>query len=172
MEIIYSDETIDFDRQRNDNTVFLAGPTPRDNSVESWRKDAIEIFKEIQYPGKILIPEQRDWNIKFDYSDQIEWELTGMSVVKHILFWIPRNMKNMPGLTTNVEFGNWVDVINKSIFYGRPDNADNIKYLDYMWNKRMENIHSYTIKYGIHNNLKEMIKSIPIDDDNTSYPSY
>ena len=37
----------------------------------------------------------------------------------------------MPAFTTNVEFGYWLHT-NK-VIYGRPDNAEKIKYLDWLY---------------------------------------
>lgn len=45
----------------------------------------------------------------------------------------------MPGFTTNVEFGYWVKSKSKlkpgKVLYGRPDTAEKIKYLDWLYNK-------------------------------------
>jgi hypothetical protein len=96
--------------------IFLAGPTPRSNDVKGWRPEALEIL------------ERADWAVKFNYDDQITWELNGLDYCNVIMFWIPRNMETLPGLTTNVEFG--MNIKNNSVIYGRPDGAIHTKYLD------------------------------------------
>ena len=40
-----------------------------------------------------------------EYEDQIEWEWEGLDRASAILFWIPRDLRTLPGFTTNVEFG-------------------------------------------------------------------
>ena len=52
MKVIYTGQKID-----SGKSCFLAGPTPRDKGVKSWRSDAIEIFKELNFTGSLYIPE-------------------------------------------------------------------------------------------------------------------
>ena len=52
MKVVYSNQIIPNDFS---NSIFLAGPTPRSNSIKSWRKEAIDIFKELNFNGTILI---------------------------------------------------------------------------------------------------------------------
>ncbi|WZD42982.1 nucleoside 2-deoxyribosyltransferase domain-containing protein (plasmid) [Streptomyces sp. A144] len=39
------------------------------------------------------------------YENQVDWETDACAGATAILFWIPRDMRTMPGMTTNVEFG-------------------------------------------------------------------
>ncbi len=41
------------------------------------------------------------------YDVQVKWETDGLNRSDVIVFWVPRNMANMPGLTTNDEWGYW-----------------------------------------------------------------
>ena len=50
-----------------------------------------------------------------------------------IVFWVPRRLKDMMGLTTNVEFGLYVR--GGRVVYGRPDWAERNKYLDFIYLK-------------------------------------
>ena len=64
-------------------------------------------------------------------------------IAKHIaiiliVFWIPRKKPYMLGLTTNVEFGYYIN--KKKILYGRPNDADDIIYLDWLYKKDTGNI--------------------------------
>lgn len=48
-----------------------------------------------------------------------------------IISWVPRELKTMPALTTNIEFGE--DLWTGKILYGRPDDAEKCRYLDKRW---------------------------------------
>lgn len=89
-------------------SVFLAGPTPRSEAVASWRPQAIEVLDAAwQAPQTlhILVPENPAGLRETEYEDQIEWEWDGLDRASAILFWIPRDLRTLPGFTTNVEFG-------------------------------------------------------------------
>ena len=121
--------------------VFLAGPTPRTTEIISWRINALNIINlNIKKDIIIYIPERTNWKIKFEYIDQIEWELTAMKNADKIIFWIPRELKYMPAFTTNVEFGMKIIECPEKILYGRPNDAPNNKYLDYLYKKYTNNI--------------------------------
>ncbi len=147
MKILYSDGGLFKD---DTHSIFLAGPTPRSSDVLSWRPQAIDIIQKLNYDGTVLVPERKNWESRFDYKDQIEWELDSLSKASSIVFWIPRNMKNMPALTTNVEFGYWLADTPHKILYGRPDNAEHIGYLDFLYSKH--------VKQPIHNDLKNLLE--------------
>jgi hypothetical protein len=116
-------------------SIFLAGPTPRSKDVKSWRPEALEILQQLGFEGTVLVPERNDWSVKFDYTDQIDWEFAGLSDSTVIVFWVPRDMAIMPALTTNVEFGYWIALAAERVIYGRPENAASIRYLDWMLKK-------------------------------------
>ncbi len=132
MKTLYADEPA----FQGGLSIFLAGPTPRGKDVVSWRPKAIEILESLKFDGTVLIPERRDWSVKFDYTDQTEWEFAGLSKATVILFWVPRQMGTMPALTTNVEFGYWIATSPDKLIYGRPDTAESVRYLDWMFTKR------------------------------------
>lgn len=127
MIINYSDQEV----IKGVKSIFLAGPTPRDNGVESWRKYACEYLEDIGFDGVVYVPEYSIWEPKKDYTDQAEWERDALSSATIITFWIPRQLPDMPAFTTNVEFGYWLHT--GKIKYGRPDDARKIKYLDWLY---------------------------------------
>lgn len=58
MTLIHSRENIPNEVNK---TIFLAGPTPRDYTVNnSWRTEAIEILKSLNYDGVVYIHEERN----------------------------------------------------------------------------------------------------------------
>jgi hypothetical protein len=146
MKAIYTPEKIEF----GERSIFLAGPTPRDPSVRSWRPTALDILEDLKFNGNVLIPERRDWTTKFDYTDQVEWELEGLDYCKAIVFWVPRDLVTMPAFTTNVEFGGYVRT--GRAWYGRPDKAPKCDYLDWLYRKMTNRTP--------HNNLRELLEHV------------
>ena len=65
------------------------------------------------------------------------WERITLSEATTIVFWIPRHLPDMPAFTTNVEFGYWLHT--GKVVYGRPDNAEKIKYLDWLYELDYDN---------------------------------
>lgn len=131
MKIIYSDQEPVFD----DFCIFLAGPTPRKKEVLSWRPDAIKILEELNFNGIVFVPERKETITNFDYINQVNWEENCLHNCHKIVFWVPRNMETMPGLTTNVEFGYWMAKDPNKVLYGRPENSSNTRYLDWLYKK-------------------------------------
>jgi len=109
-----------------ENSIFLAGPTPRRPEVASWRPGAIEIFRAIGFEGTLLVPEDEDGIFKGDYDDQIEWEEEGLTRASCILFWIPRNLVTMPAFTTNDEWGVYKQ--SGRVVFGAPPDAEKVRY--------------------------------------------
>ena len=127
MIVNYSDEKI----IKGEKSIFLAGPTPRDKDTISWRVDAVKILEKLGFDGVVYVPEYSSWKPKTDYVDQAMWERVGLSNATIIVFWIPRHLPDMPAFTTNVEFGYWLH--SGKVIYGRPNNAEKIKYLDWLY---------------------------------------
>ncbi len=140
MQVCYSDEPFPADECKH--SVFLAGPSPRDTGVTSWRIEAIQQLRELGYQGRVFVPQGRA-SIEgasgpevFDYDNQVDWEKTGLRQADVILFWVPRKLPEMPGLTTNVEFGFWIATSPERVLYGRPSWAQKVSYLDLLYRER------------------------------------
>ncbi len=129
MKPIYSDESIPENVQEMPS-IFLAGPTPRHPSVQSWRPEALTILTTLGYTGSVFVPE-RKYDKKYEYLPQVEWEWAALHEATVICFWIPRDLEILPGFTTNVEFGRHVE----TCVYGRPSTAENCRYLDWLYRK-------------------------------------
>lgn len=114
-------------------SIFLAGPTPRNAETPSWRPAALKYLEELGYDGHVFIPEPADGKWAKDYDGQVEWEDSALHQADCILFWIPRDMETMPGLTTNDEWGVWKDT--GKIVFGAPDDAAKVAYQRYYANK-------------------------------------
>ncbi|MEU8435473.1 nucleoside 2-deoxyribosyltransferase domain-containing protein [Streptomyces sp. NPDC029216] len=118
-------------------SVFLAGPTPDKSApVPSWRPAAAEALAA-QWTGAqpltVLSPESRHGQRADRYETQVDWETEARSAASAILFWIPRDLKTMPAMTTNVEFG--LDVSTGRAVLGCPPdcpNPERNRYLIYV----------------------------------------
>ncbi|MFF9638784.1 nucleoside 2-deoxyribosyltransferase domain-containing protein, partial [Streptomyces bacillaris] len=117
--------------------VFLAGPTPDEAApVPSWRPAAVEALAA-QWTGDqpltVLTPESRDGVRAERYEHQVDWETAARAHATAILFWIPRDMERLPGMTTNVEFG--LDVTTGRAVLGCPPDCpspERNRYLIYV----------------------------------------
>ena len=139
----YEDNEIDTEKP----SIFLAGPTPREKGVKSWRDEAIDILKELNFDGIVYIPESKTRVPGADcmpFEEIVEWEQTRLNSVSAIVFWIPREIIHMPAFTTNVEFGIYYKKGNA--IYGRPRNAPKCKYQDYIYKRDVKEDPSETLK--------------------------
>ncbi|MFJ2110748.1 nucleoside 2-deoxyribosyltransferase domain-containing protein [Streptomyces sp. NPDC087850] len=117
--------------------VFLAGPTPDKSApVPSWRPEATRLLGEQwtgQTPLTVLSPESRNGERADRYETQVDWETDARAAASAILFWIPRDLHTLPGMTTNVEFG--LDVSSGRAVLGCPPdcpNPERNRYLIYV----------------------------------------
>ena len=151
MNIIYNlEETFDVTL----NTIFLAGGTSRIDTTNSWRKQALSILAKNNFNGNVIVPEPRDNNLlsdTFDKQAQIKWERKYLSIANIILFWIPRDIVELPCLTTNIEFGEWFKT-DKCVL-GFPNDAERMDYIKFLWNE-------YYPNETIFNSLEEQIEYI------------
>lgn len=135
-------------------SVFLAGPTPRDKQTPSWRPEAISILKKLKYKGLVFLPEFKVRKLVADYDAQVEWEHEGLTRSQIIVFWVPRELKTMPAFTTNVEFGRFAHQHN--VLYGRPSEAPGNRYLDWYYKKCHANV--FCPNGVIYTDLEHMLK--------------
>ncbi|OGZ07461.1 MAG: hypothetical protein A3C93_03155 [Candidatus Lloydbacteria bacterium RIFCSPHIGHO2_02_FULL_54_17] len=126
MHIVYAFENAP---EKYTRSIFLAGPTPRDDQTPSWRPQALRILETSGYDGVVFVPEARDGMWRKDYDGQLEWEDKHLNLADCVLFWVPREIKNMPAFTTNDEWGTW-KYSGKSVF-GAPPNAPKTNYQRY-----------------------------------------
>ena len=136
MELCYSEEPISKERSdKFENSLFLAGPTPRSDDVESWRPEAIDILEKLNYDGMVWIPEYLNKPEVFDYDHQVNWERWGLISCTKIVFWVPRDLETMPAFTTNVEIGFYLAKSPERCCYGRPKDSPKNEYLDWLYKR-------------------------------------
>lgn len=108
-------------------SIFLAGPTPRDEATPSWRPEALRILEELKFEGNVMVPEAADWAAHDHYDSQVGWEWEALETATAVVFWVPRNFERMPAFTTNVEFG--LMVHSGKALLGYPPEAPKMRYL-------------------------------------------
>ncbi len=94
----------------------------------NWRPEALRILSEHGFKGMVYVPLPREGDWAENYYAQVEWELDFLDKAHMIAFWIPRDLKHLPGFTTNVEFGMYLK--SKKIVLGYPQGAAKMRYLD------------------------------------------
>ena len=129
MRVLFSPEEISLSelQQSNIPTIFLAGPTYRTRNKDSWRADAIRLFEILGFNGVLFVPEPaagKDWS---DQDTQIVWEHKHLCQSSWIMFWIPRDMDLLPGMTTNIEWGMYWDSGKANL--GFPHGAPHMSYM-------------------------------------------
>jgi nucleoside 2-deoxyribosyltransferase len=127
MEIVYWLEKFPELCQRS---IFLAGPTAG-KGKPSWRTETIELLRQHGFDGHIFIPEPRgvNWPTEDQHDTIVDWEVDGLNRADCILFWVPRDLKTLPGLTTNIEYGEWFK--SGKVVLGSPDDAVKMAYMRY-----------------------------------------
>lgn len=114
-------------------SIFLAGPTLRNSTFDkSWRKDAIKILEKLNFDGIVYIPEFSEKN-QMDYITQVDWEREGLMNADIILFYIPRKLPELPGFTTNVEFGMYLAKRPENVVLCCPLDAEKNRYLEWLY---------------------------------------
>lgn len=128
MIINYSDQSV----LEGKKSIFLAGPTPRSLDVEGYRKEAIRILNDLEFDGIVYVPELKNDDRTFNYDNQVWWERKALYNATVIVFWVPRSSK-LPAFTTNIEFGYWIARNSNKVIYGRPDDSERNRYLDWLY---------------------------------------
>lgn len=108
-------------------SLFLAGPSPRDESHPNWRIEALQVLETAGYDGVVFIPLPRDGKFSKDYDAQVNWEQSAMDRSDVVLFWIPRDLVTLPAFTTNVEFGQRCR--NRNVVLGYPPKSPKNQFL-------------------------------------------
>lgn len=113
-------------------TIFLAGPTSCQEDINrpvtEWRTNAIQLFESFG-ESCLLIPEPGPGSLWLSYGGQVEWQHVHLNSADSIMFWIPRDMTNLFGGATNIEFGMYMK--SGKVVLGCPPEAAHAKYMKY-----------------------------------------
>lgn len=129
LQVNYSDQEV----LNGEKKLFLAGPTPRSIEIETWRKEAVGLLEELNFDGIVYVPEKEIDDRTFNYDNQVLWEREALHNADVIVFWFARYLPHMPAFTSNVEFGYWLAKDSSKVIYGRPNTAEKMKYLDWLY---------------------------------------
>lgn len=110
-----------------EKSLYLAGPTPRDPGVPSWRPRALKLLEAFAYNGVVFVPESQNGTRRRDYLQQMDWELEAMRRSDVLLFWVPATKDAMPAYTTRVEFG--LELRSGKMVFGAPRKTYKTRYL-------------------------------------------
>ncbi len=135
---------------KNKPAIFLAGPTHRGAEITPWRQEALELLERNGFAGVVYCPEYVTNGSETEFLWQRKWEAEAMQAADIIVFWVPRDLTYLPGFTTNVEFGYWLT--SNKVVYGRPDNAPETRYLDWLYQRH------YQVKP--YNALSQLIRDV------------
>lgn len=125
-------------------SVFLAGPISRDGE-KCWRDEAICALIDAGFQGVFYNPVTDDYD--GFYNEQVSWELQMLNAADCILFWVPREMKKMPALTTNVEFGSFYK--SGKVVLGFPKEAESMDYLSTLYEQEYGKKPCMTLKSAV-----------------------
>lgn len=125
MQIVYAGEPIP---DSFPMSMFLAGPTPRDPAVKSWRPEALTILGNLEYAGVVFVPEPRPGTPWPEKQQQYAWEADALHASDRIVVWLCRNMQTLPGLTTNQELGRWLARDPARVVLATPEGAEHVGY--------------------------------------------
>jgi len=145
MELVYAPERVTTPPLAS---IFLAGPSPRGNEDYNWRPEAIELLETLEFDGIVFLPIPRDRQWPNKYTDQVDWELRYLGLSTSIVFWVPRDLENLPGFTTNVEFGLFAS--SGKVTLGFPKDAPKTRYLAHVAKKH---------DIPVHHTLRETLRS-------------
>lgn len=124
---------------KDDNSIFLAGPTLRNASFqESWRKEACNMLESLGFNGTVYVPEFSVGNNPPNFLEQAWWERECLLNAGCIVFYVNRKFPENPGMTTNVEFGMYLAKRPKCVFLCTPDGYDKNRYLDWLYDTEMK----------------------------------
>lgn len=155
MKINFSDEK----HIPDDNSIFLAGPTLRNSLFKnSWRKTACDILEELKFDGTVYVPEYADSEVGVNLDKQVLWERNGLMKAKVIVFYIPRKFPELPGLTTNVEFGTYLAKKPEATILCCPKDSEKNSYLEWLYNYEKPNSIIFTELYDVLNEAVRMTK--------------
>lgn len=127
MQVVYASEEAP---ENFSKSIFLAGPSPRGQEDLNWRPAALTLLEEMGYDGIVFVPLPRTGDWSHDYDHQVEWELSHLHMADVVVFWVPRDKRNLPAFTTNVEYGIFFNS-GKAVL-GYPPEAQKMRYLAHL----------------------------------------
>lgn len=138
----------DFPREVT-KSIFLLGPIPRRPDIKqlSWKAEAYQKLEEFGYDGIVFDPEHIELpdrsSLDYDGAKQIDWEIDALNRADVIVAWIPRQLPDMPALTSNIEMGEWFKT--GKMILGYPDDAERMRYIDYRCGRWLDKAYKWQV---------------------------
>lgn len=130
MVINFADESVIY----GERSIFLAGPTLRNSYFDkSWRKFACDYLRDKGFDGIVYVPEHKFDRVQYVLDSQFGWERNALMHSKVILFNLCRTFPELPGFTTNVEFGTYTSKKPKDCIVCSPEGAEKNGYLELLY---------------------------------------
>jgi hypothetical protein len=134
---LYNDQELPSEEELATGSVFLAGPTSRNQILEyNWRCQAYILLRMFGFKGWIYAPEPRGQGLPHEYSNTdsyiCPWESRRLLTARKVLFWIPRDDRELLGIGTNFELALILarEVLAPSsehqVFIGWPETAKHV----------------------------------------------
>lgn len=140
MIISFSDKPV----IKGEKSIFLAGPTLRNSNFNaSWRKPACDILKKLGYDGIVYVPEFEIGNMSVELTTQAGWEREALIASDIIIFYVARKFPELPGLTTNIEYGMWLSKKPDACMLCLPTWAEKNNYLKWLYAQEKPNAPIY-----------------------------
>lgn len=124
MQVVYAHQPFPAAFER---ALFLAGPSPRKPTHPDWRPAALAALEDLGYDGVVFVPMPESGHAMPSYDAQVDWEADAIALSDVIAFWVPRDLRLMPGFTTNVEWGRLENT--GRVVLGHPEGAPKMRYL-------------------------------------------
>ena len=143
-------------------SIFLAGPCLREGKFQgSWREEAVNYLNKFGFQGYVYIPESiygvyKEEEIPFEKTTRWEWDR--LKDCDIILFWVPRDDKDLPGYTTNIEFGRYTALRPGNVILGYPNTAVRMKYMELLYRNMCNRASSDTLENTCWEALKRIKK--------------
>ena len=151
MIINFSDEQPNLSKEKK--SIFLAGPTVRNSKfILSWRKNACDILQNLGFDGIVYVPEFKESNNPMEFLEQAGWERQCLKNADVIVFYLCREFPEIPGLTTNVEYGMWLVKKPDACLLCSPKQYNKNRYLDWLYTQEKPNS-------VIYKDLKSVLKA-------------
>ena len=140
------------------NSIFLAGPCPRDDyRAKDWREKTYGILENLGFDGYVLNPTNENYNNEDAdaLKKQTDWEYEAMHKASAIVFNLDRT-KEHPGMTTCVEIADYWKYPSIYVYCPDDNNMTPNKYI---------RIHCEKLGIPIYNTIEDCYAAVVRDLD-------
>ncbi|MFA5020806.1 MAG: nucleoside 2-deoxyribosyltransferase domain-containing protein [Patescibacteria group bacterium] len=141
-------------------SIFLLGPIPRTLETKhlSWKPEAYRLLEELGYDGVVYDPEhegsfseRRDES--YERGFQIDWETAALDRADAIVAWVPRQLPEMPAMTSNFELGERFK--SGRLLLGFPEGTPRMEYIKYRADDWLKSVYQWQVP--VYHDLREIL---------------